>query len=220
MSRGRRNAPKLGRSRFSLEPRRRFFLFCEGLNTEVQYFEAIGRMYSSTQISVLARGGQGVPYTVAEKAVEKARALKIAGHSRGRRDSYEERDQVWAVFDRDDHPRFDEAVAYCQSNHVGVGRSNPCIELWLTLHEKDHDRHEHRRAMQKILAGLRPEYDPNGSKTPDCDDMVKRVEEAERRSEKQLQRRDQEGNAFGNPSTTVGVLTRTIRQAHAQSARP
>ena len=181
MTRSRRKTPRLRRPKHSLEPKQRFVLFCEGVKTEVAYFEAVSRAYSSTLISVEARGGQGVPYTIAEKAIEQARVLGLTPHSRRRRDSYEQRDQVWAVFDRDDHPRFNEAVAYCESQNVGVGRSNPCFELWLILHEQDFDRHEHRHKMQKLLAGLRPEYDPDGAKTPDCDDMVKRVEAAAQR---------------------------------------
>ena len=50
--------------------------------------------------------------------------------SRRSKDSFEENDQVWAVFDRDEHPRFDEAIALCDGHGVLVGRSNPCFELW------------------------------------------------------------------------------------------
>ena len=53
----------------------------------------------------------------------------------------------------------------------------------------------------------------DGAKTPDCDDLIARVEDAERRGEEQLRRRDVEGIPFGNPSTTVGRLTGAIREA-------
>ena len=94
-----------------------------------------------------------------------------------------------------------------------VARSNPCFELWLILHERDHDRPDHRHAIQDLLAALRPEYDADRAKTPDCNDLVTRVEEAEQRAETQLQRREQEDALYGNPSTTVGRLTRAIREA-------
>ena len=90
--------------------------------------------------------GVGVPMTVAEKAVEKAKSLR---RGRGRKDSFEERDQVWAVFDRDEHPRFDEAVALCKDKGVGVARSDPCFELWLILHERDYDRPCGRHEVQR-----------------------------------------------------------------------
>ena len=67
--------------------------------------------------------------------------------------------------------------------------------------------------IQKVLGGLRPEYDRRSGKLPDCNEMVGRVIEAERRAEGQLCRRELHGTAFGNPSTTVGDLTRSIREA-------
>ena len=209
----RRRTPNLKRKNPQLEPKRRFILFCEGEKTEIEYFEAIRRICSSTLIAVETHGGVGVPYTIAEKAVERAKALGLAPRSRRKKDSYEKRDEVWAVFDRDDHPRFDEAVRDCEKQNVGVARSNPCFELWLILHEQDYNRPEDRYAMQKALAQLRQEYDPDGSKTPDCDDLVKRVEAAEQRGERGLQNRESGGDPYGNPSTTVGRLTRAIREA-------
>ena len=209
----RRRTPNLKRQNPRLEPKRRFILFCEGENTETKYFKAIRRICSSTLIAVETHGGVGVPYTIAEKAIERAKALGLAPRSRRKKDSYEERDQVWAIFDRDEHPRFKEAVMKCEEQNVGVGRSNPCFELWLILHEQDYDRAEDRHAMQKALAKLRQEYDPDGSKTPDCDDLVKRVEAAEQRGERGLQNRESGGDPYGNPSTTVGLLTHAIREA-------
>lgn len=215
----RRRTPNLKRKRHSLEPKRRFILFCEGEKTEIEYFKAIGRTCTKTLIALEAHGGVGVPYTIAEKAVERAKALGLAPKSRRKKDSYEEHDQVWAVFDRDEHPRFKEAVMKCEEQNVGVGRSNPCFELWLILHEQDYDRAEDRHAMQKLLAQLRSEYDPKGAKTPDCADLVKRVEEAEQRGEKGLQNRESGGDPYGNPSTTVGRLTRAIREADRLAVR-
>lgn len=208
-----RRAPSLRRRGARREPRRRFILFCEGRNTEPAYFDALRRACSSALVAVEARPGVGVPYTIATRAVEHARDLGLGRRRRRKKDSYEEADQVWAVFDRDEHPRFNEAVAHCESNGIGVARSDPCFELWLILHERDHDRPDHRRAVQEVLEELRPEYDADGAKTPDCDNLVTRVEQAEQRADTQLRRREQEGNPFGNPSTTVGRLTRAIREA-------
>lgn len=210
--RDRRRTPGLKRRNPRREPKRRFVLFCEGARTEPAYFDAIKRERGNTLIAVEIVGAAGVPMTIAEKAVEEA------NRRRGRRDSFEKDDQVWAVFDRDQHPRFDEAVKRCEQHDIGVARSDPCFELWLILHERDYDRPCDHREAQRELARLRPEYDGGGSKTPDCADMVRRVEEAEERAEAQLRRREEEGAPFGNPSTTVFRLTRAIRDAdeHAQ----
>ena len=211
--RGRRSVPDLKRRAAQLEPRRRFVLFLEGSRTEPAYFDALKRACRGALIEFESHPGAGVPYTIAEKAVERARELGLSPRSRHKKDSFEERDQVWAVFDRDEHPRFNEAVELCRVHDVRVGRSDPCFELWLVLHEQDYDRPNDRRAMQAELRALRPEYDVDGAKTPNCDDMMARVEDAEWRSEEQLRRRDQERNPFGNPSTTVGRLTGAIRAA-------
>ena len=107
----------------------------------------------------------------------------------------------------------------CEEQNVGVGRSNPCFEFWLILHVQDYNRPEDRHAMQKLLAQLRPEYDPNGDKKPDCADLVNRVEEAEQHGERGLQNRESGGDPYGNPSTTVGRLTRAICEADRLAAK-
>ena len=214
--RGRRHTPDLKRRGPRHEPKRRFVLFCEGARTEPAYFDAIKRGCASTLIAVEIVGAAGVPMTIAERAVEEA---NIRGRRRRKRDSFEEDDEIWAVFDRDRHPHFKDAVTRCERHGVGVARSDPCFELWLILHERDYDRPCDRREAQRELERLRPEYAGSGSKTPDCADMVRRVEEAEKRAEAQLHLREEEDAPFGNPSTTVFRLTRAIRDAD-ERAKP
>ena len=200
---GRRAAPALKRRGPNLEPKRRFVLFCEGRNTEPDYFEAIKRARSGTLIAVEIVPAVGVPMTIAKTAI-------AAAKPRRRKESFEEGDQIWAVFDRDAHPRFEEAVMLCEQHGVKVARSDPCFELWLILHERDYDRPCDRHEAQRKFE-CRPEYD--------FDALVRRVEEAESRAEAQLRRREAEGAPCGNPSTTVFRLTRAIRDAD-ERARP
>lgn len=210
MPRRARNAhrvPNLKRPGPRREPKRRFILFCEGAKTEPAYFEAIKRARSSTLIAVEIVPAVGVPMTIAERAAEEAQTHR---HRRGRRDSFEEGDQIWAVFDRDAHPHFEKAVMLCEQHGVKVARSDPCFELWLILHERDYDRPCDRHEAQRKFE-CRPEYD--------FDALVRRVEEAESRAEAQLRRREAEGAPCGNPSTTVFRLTRAIRDAD-ERARP
>ena len=89
----------------------------------------------------------------------------------------------------------------------------------MILHERDYDRYEDSDKMQGILEKLRPEYDKNSGKRPDFGDLVTRVQQAERRGEVLLQRRRESGNPYGNPSTTVGYLTREIRKADELARR-
>ena len=128
--------------------------------------------------------------------------------------SFEEKDEVWAIFDRDEHPQFEEAVRLCEQNGVKVGRSNPCFEVWLILHLRDWDKPDGRVGVQETLKGLLPEYDSEGAKTPDCARLMPLIAAAELRGERQLQSRENEGARFGAPSTTVFQLTRAVRAAH------
>lgn len=208
-----RSVPDLKRHRFLYAPKRRFILFCEGEKTEPDYFAAISRANSNALVEIKSHRGVGVPYTVAEQASQYAKTHERKRRGRSRKMSFGEYDQVWAVFDRDDHPRFNEAIDLCQRNGIRIARSNPCFELWLILHETDYNKPNSRHRVQAFLHELRPEYDRKRSKTPDCEDLVSRVKDAEERAETQLRNRELDGCPFGNPSTTVGQLTRAIREA-------
>jgi RloB-like protein len=208
----RRRPPDLRRRGPQREPKRRFIIFCEGEKTEPTYFAAVGRTCADALIAVTTVRAVGVPITIAQSAVAEMRRRRA-------RNSFEERDEVWAVFDRDEHPRYAEAVGLCENVGVGVGRSDPCFELWLILHERDFDKPDDSHAAQAHLHELRPEYDPDRRKTPDCAELMARVEQAEARAEVQLVRRENEGRPHGRPSTTVWRLTRVIRLAAERSRR-
>ena len=192
------------------EPARRFILFCEGEKTEPAYFDALRRSIGNALVEVTAIHA-GVPMTIAGRAVERARRRKG-------KDSFEQHDQVWAVFDRDEHPNYEDATRLCEQHKVRVARSNPCFEVWLILHEEDYQRPDDRHQAQAHLRKLRPEYDPAGSKTCNFREMIARIEHAEERARRQLQLREEEGPPFAPPSTTVGHLTEAIRKAAKEAA--
>lgn len=192
------------------EPKRRFIIFCEGAKTEPAYFEALRKRCSSALIEVKPLPAQGVPDTLTKNAVKEANQLR-----RKTTDSFEQRDEIWAVFDRDQHPKFDEAVQRCESNRVGVGRSNPCFELWLILHHQDYDKPDGRHAVQAHCEKVCDGYDKD-SKTLDCTNLLEKLEFAIERADKQLKCRKEEGNEYGPPSTTVGNLVQAILEAAAR----
>ena len=100
----RRGAPDLRRRAARREPKRRFVLICEGANTEPQYFRALRRTCIEALIEIEAVPGIGVPYSVAQHAVERAQSLGLNRKRKKGLSSFEEKDEVWAVFDRDSHP--------------------------------------------------------------------------------------------------------------------
>lgn len=209
-----RRLPDLKRRPPGREPKWRFTLYCEGSRTEPAYFRALERHCGSALLKVESIPGAGVAYSVAEAAV-KARRARPSG------DSFAKHDQVWAVFDRDDHPRFEDAIRLCETGKVGVAYSVPCFEVWLILHYQDYHRPDGRQEVQRFYGSLDQKYDGNGAKTPDCAVLMTRIDEAEGRAEKQLAARVSEGTPFGAPSTTVFRLTQAIRDAARKSgAKP
>ena len=203
------------------EPEHRFYLYCEGTKTEPAYFRAVSRRFRNAQLLIEAIGVGGVVLTVADQAIDHAKKRR-SGRSRrgGGMSSFGKADQVWAVFDRNGHPHFNEAVAKCRDNHVLVAQSNPCFELWLVLHLEDYDRPANPRDLQAQLHRLFPEYDHAQSPNPNFDGFVEKMEAAEKRASSQLRRRGDEQQPFGNPSTTVVCLTHAIREAHNRARRP
>lgn len=133
--------------------------------------------------------------------------------------SFGKADQVWAVFDRNGHPHFNEAVAMCRDNHVLVAQSNPCFELWLVLHLEGYDKPASSGDLQARLHELFPEYDHEKSPNPNFDGFMEKMGSAETRASRQLQHRRKEGNPLDNPSTTVVCLTLAIREAHNKAQR-
>ena len=180
------------------------------------YFSALRDVYESTQIGVKCVPVGGVALTVAEKAVAVASEFT---KERGR-DSFAEKDRVWAVFDVDDHPHLEKAVRRCEECDVGVGLSNPCFELWLILHEEEYDQQASCKEMKEHWEALRQEFrGPRGAAILNCQELVKRVEQAEERATGLQKRREAEGDPCGNPSTSVGALTAAIREADVSARR-
>ena len=208
-----RRLPTLRRRAARREPRVRFYIFCEGRNTEPTYIQAIKRFYFGALISVEIYREAGVPYTQVQQAISKVKELGLGKRQRKVLSSFEISDQIWVMFDRDEHPRYLEAVNMCAVNNIHVAHSNPCFEVWLLLHFREYDKDEHRRKVQSLLKDICIEYDPSGAKTIDCEAVLHAVEMAEARAEAQLARREAEGTPNGSPSTTVFKLTRAIREA-------
>jgi hypothetical protein len=94
------------------EQKQRFLLCCEGVGTEPGYFETLAEFLKNPlieliQVDIAEHGG-----TDPKQVVEQAKSLRAdADHEAKRmRDDNLRYDQVWCVFDRDEHAHFYEAV--------------------------------------------------------------------------------------------------------------
>jgi len=82
---------------------------------------------------------------VAQKKPQPSLVVKTAKRRR------EEADEVWCVFDRDEHPDFDSAIEEATRKGLLVAASNASFELWLLLHFQDCTRHEERGRLVQLL---------------------------------------------------------------------
>ncbi|MCL2046225.1 MAG: RloB family protein [Oscillospiraceae bacterium] len=138
----------------------RYYIFCEGEQTEPLYFhglkEAIEEnpIYKNT-IIIQVEGVGAETLKVLEAAEDKVRELKI------------ENAQVWCVYDKDSFPsdrfnRVSERVAnlnhHQSSVEYRVAWSNQCIEYWFMLHfdyyDSDNDRKYYRAFLHKQFKKL------------------------------------------------------------------
>ena len=195
---------KLRRRTASRSPKKIITVFSEGRLTEIQYFTALANLNRDKTI-VNCVGGVGVPMTVVDKAVDFAKK-----HRHGRRSSFEKRDEIWAVFDCDEHPNVNEAIQRAASSIIYLVYSNPCFEIWLYLHFADchapQSRHEIQRRLENIGVGY-----ARDNKTVDIERFKDLIELAEERAVNCCRCREEEGKPNGNPSTTAFELSRSIR---------
>lgn len=88
------------------------------------------------------------PKSLVRHARDDARA------NRKRRQADRDFDEIWCVFDRDDHEGIEATLQEARDAEVEVALSNPCVELWLLLHVRDQTAHIDRRAAQRDCASL------------------------------------------------------------------
>lgn len=197
----------LRRRRARRSPFPRFLIVCEGEKTEPGYFRHL-RISAKIPID-LHLEGPGKPKSLVEKAVELKREAEKRAHSQ--RDSTLLFDEVWCVFDIDEHPFVPEARQQAQDNQIFVAVSNPCFELWVLLHFEDQRKHIGRHAVQSRCRQHLPGY----NKDLPCDKLMPGREEALRRAEDLWKWQEGRGNVGGNPSTDVYRLVRKLLSLRA-----
>ena len=113
------------RTRPKREPYKRLLIVCEGSKTEILYFEEIKRRYRLSAANVTIANKGSAPVSV----VKSANKLQDIERKLG-----EKYDDVFCVFDRDEHQTFDAACDEAKRKKINVARSWPCFEFWLLLH--------------------------------------------------------------------------------------
>ena len=189
--------PSRGGPKQALRPQ--VIVVTEGEKTEPHYIYEFLRIHQQPNVRVEGTGLD--PQGVVEKAIALKRSL-----GRGARA------HVWAVFDRDEHLRFEEALQLAQRHGIRVAVSNPCFELWAVFHYQDHAAHIERHKCQRLLARLCKSYHAERGKLFNDTEVIRTNHDAAvQRGKRSLHDREEEGDPQGNPSTSMHVLMESIR---------
>src|SRR4051812_45462119 len=158
MSRRERRGPEDLRRRVARrEPKRRILVVCEGGVTEAGYFKNLRAAFRNPLVVVEIDDQGGVPKTLVERAA--ARKREAERDAKSRRDEFLSYDEVWCVFDVDEHPHLPDARQQARDNGIELAVSNPCFELWALLHFQDHTAHIERGDARRRLRQHLPEYE-------------------------------------------------------------
>lgn len=152
----------LKRKKGKTPPKIKIYGFCEGKNTEPHFIKKFSAMHGNGLVDIEIVGAAGDPFTIVSRACDKKKELdKIAKKGD---DSLNYFFEVWAIFDRDEHRRINDAYIKAKANKVYIAFSDPCFEIWPLWYFKNQTAAIHRHALQKDLTNYLPDYDDKGSK--------------------------------------------------------
>lgn len=118
-------------------------MFCEGKVTEEEYLKHYHRLHRRSVSVEIGNSGADPLWLV-----NRATSAKKDDERKERRGRGRAHDEVWCIFDVDEHPNLREAIEMAARNEIHVAVSNPCLELWLLLHFEDQTAHIDRHTVQ------------------------------------------------------------------------
>lgn len=189
----------------------RFFVYCEGRNTEPTYLETFARHVGHRQV-VLEVDTPGWIPAILKAAKKKKRELRAQNADVG------SADQVWVVFDEDGRLAYPSEVAECIADSINLATSNSCFELWLIAHHSNEAPTADQQTVCARLSALDSSYDTN-TKMIDAAALMRYVETAEATCLANLEQAQAAGAPFRRGTTYVCKLTVAIRRTAAAFAR-
>lgn len=190
--------------------RRRVLVLTEGLRTEPSYLTAWAR-YLRDRLALEIGDRHGTPATLVQYAIDAVEQSRTAVR-RGRADPY---DSIWCMFDIDEHPEVEEAIARAGQHGIEIAVSNPCLELWFLLHWIEQTSHLDRLEAQ---SAVRPYLGQGKTIAASvASELIARNDLAADRARKLAMRHDQNGSPpRANPSSTVWRLIEDLRKSPQQ----
>lgn len=181
---------------------------CEG-KTEWHVLDSIRRSLRIRAARVVIAAQCGDPLAVVKKAMAERQSherLKlVVSH-------------CFAVFDRDEHPRYEQAKDRAASESVSLGISNPCVELWLLWLVQDQTASLTRVQAQR-LCQIHPGYDHDRHPfVPSSALSADNILAAGERARRQTQRHVSAGDPVDtNPSSSFGDVVVALLEAGKQA---
>lgn len=193
----------LRRTRSTRRERRRILVVTEGRVTEPQYFTGLAKYARATGLTVQATEIVGLgrdPSRVVREAIQRRDGDRRIATDRDRYD------EVWCVFDVDQHALIAGALVAAKRESIGVAVSNPCFELWLLWHLGDLAAAATPAQMRRHLKpyGIEGKAMPASFPYHDFAEAVRRAEVSCPADPYAIP---------GNPGTSVGrIVTRIVNQ--------
>lgn len=198
-----RRGKDLKRQRARLDVRPRFLIVCEGRVTEPEYINLIRIKEKINLVRIIIDNQGGTPKTLVDRAV---------AEKRRNRSEFGKQDEIWCVFDIDEHPLIAEARQKADANGIKIAISNPSFEFWLLLHFVYHSaaisRQEARRQCEARMNGYE-KHIPGEALFPL---LGTALENAQRLAKWH----DTRGTVGENPSTDVYKLIERLRGGSKQ----
>lgn len=147
------------------QPKKSFYIICEGEKTEKQYFNGIFNFRSVLKINQLidivvieqAEGQEHIPHPV---HIVNGCIDLIDNEDGTQTDliNYDpDIDEIWVVFDRDPKTLFEEQYkeirSKCNKYKINIGFTNPTFEFWLLLHLPDIDQYDDNKLLLNEKVG-------------------------------------------------------------------
>lgn len=181
-------------------------IVCEGSKTEPYYIDDMQRALRLTSMDVISGDESGTnPKSITDRAKEEFKKRQRDGLTK---------ENVWCVFDRDDHEKVPDALIMAKDNGFNVCFSNPCFELWFLLHFENQTATIHRTAVEKKLKKMSniPGYEKG------MEGVYDKIKEEQLRAigyaESLRTKHTGDGNKeTSNPSTTADKLIRFLYKA-------
>lgn len=190
--------------------KKRFLLYCEGEVTEPEYFRDLKRFLRNPLVEIeIGEGKRNDPKGLVELA--KARRDSARRDAKREKDDSLLYDEVWCVFDVDDHANLREAIQQASAVSIHVAVSNPRFELWILIHFRDQWAYIDGAQSESDVRQFISDYE----KRIDFSKIKNKGHEAIERARKMDLRAKENGDAIGNPTSGVWrLVTSMCREAN------